>query len=52
METVSDEHGKCSIRIVPKSKRGTVENGVHIHWLTGVLQGRLNWQIKEGKEDK
>jgi hypothetical protein len=39
MEAFSDEHGENSIRTFPKWKRGTMENGFQICWLTtaGVL---------------
>ena len=34
MEDLSDEHGERFLRIFPKLKRGTVENRVHVRWLT------------------
>jgi hypothetical protein len=34
MEDLSDEHGERFLRIYPKLKRGTLENRVHLFWLT------------------
>ena len=40
---------KVSVKIFPKLKRGTVENGVRMCWLStaGVLQGRITSYLRD-----
>jgi hypothetical protein len=44
MAAVSDEHGENAIMTFPKLQRGSMGNGVQIHWLfLESYKGYTNW---------